>query len=203
MKNILLAALMILATTFVAPAAEAFWLPPTLTPAIPKSGESVSVVVSGGGCDYLIEEAGYPQITRNGQNIRILVRTEHQTFGEFCTAEPFSFPFSLGTFVPGNYSVQVDIYFYSDVLGNHAETLAILPMSVAAAAVPAPIDTAGTLISLAVLLAIVVYRKRSLITKHEGFKWVRPDVVQCNCSVSMFVSMVVRPRRVKSIRTHS
>jgi subtilisin family serine protease len=159
--KIFLATAILLATSFIAPVADAYWLPPVLSPVSPQSGQLVSVVMAGGGCDFMISEVGYPQITRNGNDIRIVIRTVHQAFGEFCTIPPFSYPWPLGTFEPGNYNVQVDIYFYQDALGEHAETLAILPMTVAAAPVPAPVNSLAGLITLAILIAFVAYRKFS------------------------------------------
>jgi len=150
---------MFVATTFIAPAAEAYWLPPVLSPASPQSGDLVSVVMSGGGCDYAIEEAGYPQITRSGSNIRIVIRTVHEFFGEFCTLPPSSFPWPLGTFEPGTYNVRVDIFFYDYVLGNHAETLSFLPMVVAAAPIPAPVNSNAALVALTVFMALVGCRR--------------------------------------------
>jgi len=59
--------------------AHAFIDPPWITPADPRAGEIVSVNIRMGICDAIAEEPGYPQITQEGNAIRIIEFGTHQS----------------------------------------------------------------------------------------------------------------------------
>ena len=68
----------------VAQTAHAFFDPPWITPAAPEAGEIVSVNIAWGICDAIFERPGYPQITQEGNAIRIVEYGDHVTFADFC-----------------------------------------------------------------------------------------------------------------------
>lgn len=144
---------------------QAYWDPPTLSPDAPAADTSVSVVMTGGICDALIDVPGYPQITRDGSAIRILMRTLHYTNSELCDYPVASIPVEIGTFEPGSYTLTVDVFYY-DIFGFHQETLGVLPFNVSggppAGAAPAPaLSFPGLLVLGAAIIAIVRYRRIS------------------------------------------
>lgn len=57
----------------VMPNAHAVFDPPWITPAAPTTSDIVSVSIQGGGCDAIVERPGYPQVTRNGNQIHVIV----------------------------------------------------------------------------------------------------------------------------------
>jgi hypothetical protein len=78
--------------------------PPWITPEAPQAGETVSVNIRMGICDATVFRPGYPQITQEGNAIRILEYGDHVTFADFCifgigtTIDP------IGAFPPGDYT---------------------------------------------------------------------------------------------------
>jgi|GEM_PF-706599 len=135
------ACLLILLSAFVAQSAHAFIDPPWITPVAPRAGEIVSVNFHMGICDVITERPGYPQITRDGNAIRIIEYGNHYSEGdELCVypigmgAEP------IGSFAPGDYVLTVD-FLYTDVLGYTIMNLGVISFTVtdaeSAAQVPA------------------------------------------------------------------
>ena len=64
--------------------AQAFFDPPWIAPAAPRAGEIVSVNISGGICDTIFEWPGYPQVTRQGNAVRIVEYGAHVDFVDWC-----------------------------------------------------------------------------------------------------------------------
>lgn len=124
-----LCAAMVIAT-LVPSASSAFVDPPVLVPEHPVDGETVSISIRAGVCDGFIEKPGYPQVTRNGSSIRVLLASTHSSGGTWCNLPTGEYEFVVGTFNPGNYVLQVD-RFYQDIVGGTViETLGVLSFSV-------------------------------------------------------------------------
>lgn len=80
--------------------------PPWITPANPIAGEFVSVNIRGGTCDAIAEREGYPQITQEGNSIRILEYGSHYEPGdELCIYGTGTVVVPLGVFPPGSISI--------------------------------------------------------------------------------------------------
>lgn len=146
-----------------ASACQAYWDPPTITPESPATGSTVSVIYSGGVCDALSSEPGYPQVTRNGSAIRVLMRTIHQTSSELCFLPVLSVPVEIGAFEAGTYTLTVDVLYY-DIFGMHVDTLGFLPLNVSGAPSSDPLGAPALsdfgLLTLAIaLIAAVRFRR--------------------------------------------
>jgi len=89
--------------------AHAFFDPPWITPAAPIAGEPVSVNIRGGICDSIFEHQGYPQITREGNTIRLLEYGHHWD-GELCIYDIGTLTEPIGTFLRGDYTLTVDFH---------------------------------------------------------------------------------------------
>ncbi|HET8898910.1 MAG TPA: hypothetical protein VFN09_09100, partial [Rhodanobacteraceae bacterium] len=113
-----------------ASAALAFIDPPTLAPANPVAGQTVSVSIRAGGCDFFIERAGYPQITQTGQSIRIVLASIHATSSQFCIPQPSTLVTPVGAYPAGSYTLQVDRVYADDQGQDVVETIATLPFVV-------------------------------------------------------------------------
>lgn len=93
----------------IAPGAGASVFPPSILPADPLTDEPVYVAVQGGDCDAILQEPGYPRISREGGAIRIVVPSIHADDRARCIYDPpGTARFDLGTYPAGAYTVQVD-----------------------------------------------------------------------------------------------
>jgi len=153
---------------------QAYWDPPTISPDAPTANTTVSVVITGGICDALIDVPSYPQITRNGSAIRVLMRTIHQTSSELCFLPVLSVPVEIGSFEAGTYTLTVDVLYY-DIFGMHVDTLGVLPVNVSGSPSGDPLGAPALsdfgLLTLAIALIAAV--RFSLRVPHEGDKIVR------------------------------
>ena len=151
-KMLLLAALgMIAAGLVVATDAQAFVDPPILMPEHAIPGETVSVHLSYGECDGIIEWDGYPQITHTAGGVRLVVYMHHIPDIDWCVFPPLTRTIAIGEFPPGTYSVQVDRSYHDEINGFVTENLALLPFVIFGDQVPVPLSTDGA-VSLGVLL---------------------------------------------------
>jgi len=126
-----------LALSLFAQSACAFLDPPYITPEHPLAGDTISVNIYGGICDAIGSVPGYPQITQDGNAIRILLLSVHYDSPKLCFWPVGTATDPIGAYPAGSYTLQVD-RIYSDVGGNPiVETLGILPFTVAGAATPA------------------------------------------------------------------
>lgn len=144
--------------------AQAFVDPPTLSPANPMEGQTISVNIRVGQCDAL--PVGYEQITQTGNAIHLLLNSYHASDLEFCNIAIGTPNFPLGAYSAGAYTLQVDrTYAVRD--GNVVETLGTLPLTVAAAPAPAVLATNGliglfALFATLLLIAVPVLLRRQL-----------------------------------------
>jgi len=148
--------------------ASAFVDPPTLSPANPMEGQTISVNIRAGQCDALGEVPGYPQITQTGNAIRILLHSIRVYDSEFCNVPILIRSFPVGVYPAGAYTVQVDRTYEVPLPPRTiVETLGILPFTVAGAPAPAVLPTTGfigllTLFATILFIAVPVLRRRQL-----------------------------------------
>jgi hypothetical protein len=147
-----LALIFVLAT----PSARAFFDPPWITPAAPRVGETVSVNIHGGICDGVIEWPGYPQILRNGNEIRIVEYGVHEGSEDWCIYPVGTLTVPIGAFPAGNYSLTVDFTYDNYPFGLGTITLGVIPFTVTGVSAAAPVPTSSVLGRIAFLLLISV-----------------------------------------------
>jgi hypothetical protein len=128
---------------FVAQTAEAFIDPPWITPEAPRAGETVSANIRMGICDARVERPGYPQITREGNAIRLLVYGHHWDSDDLCV-----YPIGMGTepigaFPPGDYTLTVDFLYEDFFFGYTIITLGVVPFTVTGTAPVAPVPASS------------------------------------------------------------
>lgn len=149
-----LAAMSALLFAFVAQTAHAFFDPPWITPETPRAGELVSVNIRGGICDAIFERPGYPQITQEGNAIRIVEYGHHETFADFCIYGIGTLTEPIGAFTPGDYTLTVDFFYDNYPYGYATITLGVIPFTVTGAAPAASVPTTS-LLGLAALLLLL------------------------------------------------
>jgi hypothetical protein len=158
--SVLFRPILTLIFVLVAPSAWAFFDPPWITPASPRTGEPVSINVSGGICDVFVERSGYPQITRTGNSVRIVEYGNHETFDDFCNYGYWTVSEPIGTFLSGDYTVTIDFVYENYPFGLKTVTLGVIPFSVAGAppVVAVPASTSWGLTALLVLIGCLALR---------------------------------------------
>lgn len=138
-----------------AQSAQAFFDPPSITPTNPIAGENVSVSVHGGLCDYIASRDGYPQLTRDGNAIRLLYYGSHYEPGsELCTDGVGTVTRSIGSYPPGAYTLTVDLIYPDPEFGAAILNIGVVAFTVRGAAptVPVPASTARGLTALILLV---------------------------------------------------
>lgn len=134
---------------------HAFWDPPYITPANPATSDEVSVSVRLGICDSFYQRAGYPKITRDGNTIRIVNFGQHWDPGDLCSFGIGTATYSIGAFVPGDYTLTVDLFYLDFFSQSQTLTLGVVAFTVTGAAPPAiPAPTTSPLGLLALILAL-------------------------------------------------
>lgn len=131
-------------------AALAYIDQPVLVPSYPVENQLVSVSIAADFCDGFIEWEGYPQVTRNGNKVRLVVYAQHVDLIDFCVFPPHTITVPIGAFLSGAYSVQVDRFYVDDLKGPLTETLATIPFEVSGAVRAAALPS-SSVASLAVL----------------------------------------------------
>jgi hypothetical protein len=131
--------------------AHAFIDSPYLTPQHPLAGEEVFVNIRAGICDGIGSIPGYPQVTRSGSDVRIIVWSDSFTDPILCNFPIGTSTYSIGYYGPGLYSLQVDREYFDDQGETLGETLGVISFAVAGgAAQPVPLP-ASNLFSLGTL----------------------------------------------------
>jgi hypothetical protein len=134
MRRIVL--MFVLASAFAVPNANAIFDPPWITPAAPTTSDIVSVSIRGGGCDAIVERPGYPQVTRSGNQIRV-VDYGARAYDDWCIYPVGTYTMPIGKFAEGDYTLTVD-FVYEYPFGLTTETLGVIPLTVSGAAHPIP-----------------------------------------------------------------
>jgi hypothetical protein len=144
-------ALFLLATRNV----HAFIDSPYLTPQHPIAGEGVFVNIRAGICDGIGSIPGYPQIIRSGNDVRIIVWSDSFTDPILCNFPIGTSTYSVGSYGPGLYSLQVDREYFDDLGETLGETLGMISFAVTSGVEqPVPLP-ASNLLSLSILGAVL------------------------------------------------
>ena len=160
-----IASALVLLFALVAQTAQAFFDPPWITPDTPRAGEIVSVNIRMGDCDARVEHPGYPQITRQGNMIRLLVYGHHWETQDLCIYPIGVGTEAIGAFPEGDYTLTVDFFYDNYPYGYATITLGVIPFTVTGAAPAAPVPTTSLLGLVALLfllpsLAVWILRNR-------------------------------------------
>ncbi|HJT98805.1 MAG TPA: hypothetical protein VJ696_10865, partial [Rhodanobacteraceae bacterium] len=114
---------------FLSMRAHAFFELPWITPAAPEAGEVVSASMRMGTCDAVVFLQGYPQITQQGNSIRIVEYGDHVPSEDFCIYPVLTTTVPLGAFPAGDYVLTVDFVYDDYPLGLTTLTLGVVPFS--------------------------------------------------------------------------
>ena len=147
---------------FAMQAAQAFFDPPWITPAAPRTGEVVSVNVRDGLCDAIFEHPGFPQITQQGNSIHLVEYGHHWDSGDLCIYDTGHLVQPIGAFLPGDYTVTVDFTYENYPFGYETITLGVVPFTVADATPAAPVPVATPLWKFVLLVLISGFAARAL-----------------------------------------
>jgi len=118
------------------------------------AGETVSVNIRMGICDATVFRPGYPQITQEGNAIRILEYGDHVTFADFCIFGIGTAIDPIGAFPPGDYTLTVDFLYENYPYGYATITLGVIPFTVTGATPAAPVPTTSPIGLVALLLLL-------------------------------------------------
>jgi len=164
-----LGSLLVVALALCAQRASAFLDPPYVTPANPTSADMISVNIHGGLCDAIVGLDGYPQITQQGNTIRVLFFSVHYDDPEFCDLGVGTATMSIGSYPAGSYMLQVERR-YMTVLGPWAqETLGVIPLTVSGAPTQPPIEApALSIAGFVSLLLVLIVAARLAFRPHNG-----------------------------------
>jgi hypothetical protein len=138
------------------PSAQAFFDPPWITPAAPRAGEMVSISIHGGVCDAIFFRPGYPQITQDGNSVRIVEYGDHVTLGdEWCIYGIGTLTEPIGAFPPGDYTLTVDLVYDNYPFGLGTMTIGVIPFTVTGVtpSAPVPVSTPAWMSALLVLMS--------------------------------------------------
>ena len=116
--------------------ADAFIDPPYLTPEDPVAGEMVSVNIRDGICDAILGLPGWPQITQDGNAIRILFWSASNDDPILCNYPIGTGIFAVGAYPAGSYTLQVDRSYFEGFGTLLTETLGVIPFTVTGGATP-------------------------------------------------------------------
>ena len=145
---------LILALSLCAPSARAFFDLPWITPESPRAGEMVSVDIRDGICDAIFEHPGFPQITRQGNEIHLLEYGHHWDTTDLCIYDMGHLVEPIGVFPRGDYTVTVDFTYEDYPFGYTTITLGVIPFSVTGASPAAPVPAFSMSARLALLTLV-------------------------------------------------
>ena len=150
------------------PSAQAFFDPPWMVPAAPGADEVVSVSIHGGVCDTIFFRPGYPQITRNGNSVRIVEYGDHLIPGdELCIYGIGTLTEPIGTFSPGEYTLTVDLVYDNYPFGYETITIGVVPFTVSGATSAMPIPVVSPMWKFVLLALISGIAARSIRTRRR------------------------------------
>lgn len=156
----------ILVFALAAPSARAFFDPPWITPVAPRAGQTVSANIRDGICDAIFEHPGYPQITKQGNAIRLLEYGHHWDTADLCIYDIGHLMEPIGAFSPGDYTLTVDFTYEDYPNGYTTINLGVVPFTVTGVtlAKPVPASTPSgkfALLTLVLSAALcVLWRRR-------------------------------------------
>lgn len=144
--------------------ARAYVDPPLLVPPIAAVNETVGVQLGSGYCDAFVEDPNneYPQITRTGNHVRLVMFSVHYDDLAQCIFAPETFVAPLGGFGLGQYVVQVDRVYPNFGGGLTTEALGEFALTVGGgAAAPAQLPANSVFALGLLLLALVIFSARA------------------------------------------
>lgn len=139
--------------------ARALFDAPYITPAAPVADELVSVNIRGGICDQIFDYPGYPQLTRDGNAVRIVFYSAHSDDPLNCYFGVDTTTADIGAYSAGTYTLQVDrtYDFFGDLV---IESLGTVPFVVTGTTgvreLPA-IDLGGACVLAVGLIALAIH----------------------------------------------
>lgn len=146
--------------------AQAFFDPPWVTPENPVAGESISVNIYGGICDWIAGREGFPQITQDGNSIRILEYGHHYEPGdELCIDGIGTVVDAIGAFPPGDYALTVDLLYPHPVFGPTILNIGAVSFTVAPLPAPVSVPATGWLSTSLLLAALLLAAIWTLCTR--------------------------------------
>ena len=135
---------------------------------MPRSGEPIFLNVHGGTCDVFVERPGYPQVTRSGNDIRIVEYGNRETFDDFCNYGIWTVIEPIGSFLPGSYTLTVDFTYENYPFGYETLTLGFVPFTVVGATLATPVPVVSPLWKFVLLVLISSISARTLRTRRRS-----------------------------------
>ncbi len=178
--------------------ADAFFDPPWITPEHPTLGDNIVLNIHYGVCDAILGEEGYPQITREDNAIRIRWYGQHWPEGSsdlLCAFPIATYPFPLGTFPAGDYTVTAELA-YRDFFGV-PDVLTIGDVSFLVAGAPGvdvkPVSTLGEVGAVALVMLLLGWALCKLRQHSAGMlllalAWISPGADAQEATIRVLVS---------------
>ena len=148
--------------------AQAFFDPPWITPAAPRAGETVSVNIRDGICDAFFFRPGFPQITQQGNAIRLLEYGQHWGTADLCVFEIGQLTEPIGKFPPGDYTLTVDLAYDDALYGPTVMTVGVVAFTVAGVTAAAPIPASSPAALFVLLLFVFAATFCALRTRRQS-----------------------------------
>ena len=158
---------LVLSLVFAVQTAQAFFDPPWITPAAPRSDEIVSVNIRDGICDAIFEWPGYPQLTQEGNAIHLIEYGQHWDTVDLCVFDIGQLTEHLGGFPPGDYVLTVDFRYEDFLYGPTTTTLGVVPFTVTGTTPSVPIPTLVVSGKFALLMLISGLAARAFRSRQQ------------------------------------
>jgi hypothetical protein len=113
--------------------AAAFLDPPYLTPEHPTASDTVSVNIHGGVCDAIGSRPGYPMISQNGNQIRIVLWSISYHDSGLCNLPIGTTTIAVGAYPAGSYTLEVDRDYLNGAADLVSENFANIAFTVGGA----------------------------------------------------------------------
>lgn len=141
----------------------AFIDPPWITPSMPTSGETVSALLHMGICDAIVFRPGYPVLTRQGNQIRLVEYGNRAPTQDLCIYPAVTTTEPIGSFAPGDYVLTIDFTYDNYPFGFATTTLGVIPFTVrSTASTEVPTLTyLGATVLLLILGSVAIRRLRA------------------------------------------
>ncbi|MEO8670621.1 MAG: hypothetical protein ABI411_04845 [Tahibacter sp.] len=147
-------------------AASAYINLPVLSPEDPQAGQQVAILIRAGFCDGFPGAVDSAVVTQAGNNIRVLLESNHEE-DSFCVLPPVSdYRFTIGAFYSGTYSVQVNRWYTPQVGPVITETLAVLTMEVSGGLGAASVPTISIAMGSILLLSLIWLARSHLVHRN-------------------------------------
>jgi hypothetical protein len=127
---------------------------------MPTAGEIVSAQLRMGMCDAIAFRPGYPQITQQGNAIRLVEYGDRAPTQDLCIYPIVTTTQPIGNFAPGDYVLTVDFTYDNYPFGLATITLGVIGFTVTGNEPPAAVPTLTSpgSVALIVLLSCLAFR---------------------------------------------